>query len=175
MDDIEKLKKISKLSAELKRHGFAASSDDAIRKSEEIFQEKILAPHGMQDAVPRQSQSFGGSNMEDFESYKKTTQAQMKELQDTVSQVVGKMNEMIKAINDLENGQKNMVRSSVSSAPRPSQPEPQRFSQSEMRDHSDTSKTLTPKPEKGSESNQRAGNYTPADVDINKIFYAGKK
>lgn len=170
MEDIEKLKKIANLSKELKRHGFAASSDEAIRKSEEIYQEKILAPYGMQDAIPKPAQ--GGSNMEDFESYKRATQTQMKEMQDSLAQVVGKMNEIIKAINDLEQGQKNAVRTN---APSQRAPEPARFTQEQMRSTDDGSRTITPKPEKGSESNQRAGNYTPADVQIDKIFYYGNK
>ena len=56
MEDIEKLKKIANLSKELKRHGFAASSDEAIRKSEEICRE--IAPYGIQ-TNPKPAQ--GGS------------------------------------------------------------------------------------------------------------------
>ena len=54
------------------------------------------------------------------------------------------MNEMIKAINDLENGQKNAVRTS---APQRA-PEPAKFTQEQMRSTDDGSRTITPKPEK---------------------------
>ncbi|MBI4449204.1 hypothetical protein HY641_04220 [Candidatus Woesearchaeota archaeon] len=170
MEDIEKLKKIAKLSAELKRHGFAASSDEAIKQSEAIFQERILAPHGMTEAAPKSQTppTTGGTPMD------QKTQDQMNEMKETLNNVVAKMNEMIKAINDLEVGHKALAVkvSSGGVASRPT-PEPQRFSNEPARD--DGSRTIQPKPEKGSEANQRAGNYTPQDVDIGKIFYYGNK
>ncbi len=165
MEDIEKIKKIAKLSLELKRHGFAVSSDEAVKQSEAIFQERILSPRGISEISSQQSQ--GGFPMDQFEQFKKQTNDQLKELHDTLGSIVSKMNEIIKSINDLEQAQK------VAKPVVVQRSEPQRFSSEPAKD--DGSRTITPRPEKGSESNQRSGNFTPQDVQIDKIFYYGNK
>src|SRR3989338_8424375 len=102
--------------------------------------------------------------MDHFEQYKKHTSDQIKELQEHLGLMSSKMNEIIKAINDLEQSQKS-ARQNQSPAPAA----PQKFSNAPTPD--DGTHTVEPKQEKGSETNQRAGNYTPQDVRIDKIFY----
>ena len=157
MDDVEKLKKIAKLSQEMRKHGFATHADDAVQAAQAIYKGTIAnepTPEQKHQAL-QEKKTMAGSTPE-FEAFSKQTSQRLGEIETNLSTLISKMNEIIKEINEL---QKAGARSSA--APR------EREVQAAL-----------PKQESkpaSAEPHARSGSYTPQDVQIDKIFYFGNK
>jgi len=156
MSDIDKIMKINQMSANLKKHGFAASSDDAATKAQDVFREKIA------DVETRK----GGAGMADdkdlariernFEVFKSATHQQLEAVKGDLQAVMGKMNEMIRVINELEK-----LKDSVTT----------------IDEGNEKQKRLAPKVVKKpkEQKNQRTGDLQPGDVKLDETFYYGKR
>lgn len=154
MSDVGKIMKINEMSANLKKYGFAASSDDAASKAQDVFKEKIA---NVEDGgAVKMSEDKDTARIErNFEVFKSTTHQQLEAVREDLSAVMGKMNEMIKVINELEK-----LKDSVTTI-----------------DEGDEKQTrLAPKVVKKpkEEKNQRTGDMAPGDIDLSKTFYYGK-
>lgn len=158
MEDIEKLKKIAKLSQEMRKHGFATYHDEAVKAAEAVYKDTIATadtPEQRHAALQESKRSMATTNP-DFE---KQISQRLNDIEANLSSVIGKMNEMIKEINTLQQG--GGSRAAPREAPR----------------EKETQKPL-PAPEQkpaAQEPHARSGNYTPQDVQIDKIFYYGNK
>lgn len=155
MSDIDKIRKINEMSATLKQHGFAATSDDAATKAQDVFKEKIADVEKGGEA--EMADDKDRAKMErNFEVFKSTTQQQLTSLKDDVQSVIGKMNEMIKVINELEK-----LKDSVTT----------------IDEGSEKQKRLAPKVVKKpkEQKNQRTGDVKPGDVDLSETFYYGTR
>jgi len=159
MEDIEKLKKIAKLSQEMRKHGFATYHDEAVKAAEAVYKDTIATadtPEQRHAALQESKRSM--ANNPDFE---KQISQRLNDIEANLSSVIGKMNEMIKEINTLQQG--GGARAAPREAPR----------------EKETQKPLAPAPEQkpaaAPEPHARSGNYTPQDVQIDKIFYYGNK
>ncbi|MEK6960410.1 MAG: hypothetical protein AABX47_04505 [Nanoarchaeota archaeon] len=160
MEDIEKLKKIAKLSQEMRKHGFANYNDDAVKVAEGVYQDKnsladAQTPEQRHQAL-KETRSMANQSTPENENFVKQTTQRLTEIETNVSTLIGKMNEMIKEINALQKG----GGSHSSSAP-------------ERRESQAPLPKAEPKQGSGTEPHARSGNYTPADVQIDKIFYFG--
>ena len=162
MEDIEKLKKIAKLSQEMRKHGFANYSDDAVKAAGAVYDGNIAdaqTPEQRHQAL-RESKSTMANQPNDYEAFAKQTSQRLTEIETSVSTVIQKMNEMIKEINTLQKG---------GGASAPTSPPRERETQAPL-----------PKPEPKpapahTEPHARSGNYSSQDVQIDKIFYFGNK
>jgi len=174
MSDIEKIRKINEMSATLKKHGFAMTSDDAANAAQEVYKEKIADVQNVQKPQPnevKKSGNSGDSNGADekmaegkdiakiernFEMFKASTHQQIESLKEDVHNVVGKLNEMIKIINELEK-----LKDDVTT----------------INDGDEKQKRLAPKVVKKpkEEKNQRVGDLKPGDINLSETFYYGKR
>lgn len=154
MTDIEQLKKMNKMIPELKKHGFAASSDEAVTQSGQIYKNRFV-----EETKEKVSQKFEDSPKEDnvgedkLERFKNFTNQRFNQIEANISTVTAKMNEMIKIINKLEKLQ--------DSTP--------------VKEDPSVRQTKIKPEDKKEDGNPRSGNYNSKDVEIDKIFYFGNK
>jgi uncharacterized protein Yka (UPF0111/DUF47 family) len=156
MADIDKIRKINEMSATLKQHGFASSSDDAASKAQEVFKEKIA------DVEKGGAEKMAENNPDiakierNFDVFKATTHKQITSLKEDLHSVMEKMNQMIKVINELEKLKEDVTT---------------------IDEGGEKQKRLAPKivkkPRK--QKNQRTGDVEPGDVDLSETFYYGTK
>lgn len=162
MDDIQRLKRISAMSAELRKHRIAADSEEAFKQSEAIFQEatpkhlQVNQDLSVGDVQEKKSEvlEVSAPHAADYERFKNGVNTRLLSVEENMSSVIGKLNEMIKTINKLE----------------------QRFEQNGVAELPKERQETISKPEKKeSEGQLRSGDYKPGDVRIDNIFYYGKK
>lgn len=157
MDDVEKLKKIAKLSQEMRKHGFATHSDEAVQAAQAIYNGNIaneLTPEQKHQAL-QEKKTMAGTQPE-LETFSKQVNQRLGDIENNLSTVISKMNEIIKEINEL---QKSGGRQGA--APREKEVQAALPRQE-----------AKPAP---AEPHARSGSYTPQDVQIDKIFYFGNK
>lgn len=149
---------MNKLSKELQKHGFAESSIDGAEKAQIFMKNKSGEPSVLtesENAIQEHLIKILHS-MESLKTFRNVSEQRIIQLEDNFKLVLDKMNEVIAEIND--------IKSRPVAAAVPGEKE-----------------TQTRLPEKkaesahGKESHPRQGNYTPADVAIDKIFYYGQK
>lgn len=169
MSDIEKIRKINEMSATLKKHGFAMTSDDAANAAQEVYKERIA---DVQKPQTNEAKGSSYANEADkkmaetntdiskiernFEMFKASTHQQIETLKADVHNVVGKLNEMIKIINELEK-----LKDDVTT----------------INDGDEKQKRLAPKVVKKpkEQKNQRVGDLKPGDINLSETFYYGKR
>ncbi len=154
MSDIDKIRKINEMSATLKQHGFAATSDDAATKAQDVFKEKIA---DVEKSEAKMADDKGMEKLErNFEVFKSTTHQQLEAVRGDLHSVIEKMNQMIKVINELEK-----LKDSVTT----------------IDEGSEKQKRLAPKVVKKpkEQKNQRTGDVKPGDVDLSETFYYGTR
>ncbi|MBN2112065.1 hypothetical protein JW707_03105 [Candidatus Woesearchaeota archaeon] len=160
MSDIEKVMKINKMSAYLKQHGFASSSDEAASKAQEVFDQKLVTAEKPKEGGIKMADDEKIAKIErNFDVFKATTAQQLNSLKDDVHNVVQKMNEIIKTINELEK-----LKESVTTIDEDGEKQ-QRLAPKVIK---------KPKEEKP-KNHPRSGNMQPGDIDLNKTFYFGKR
>ena len=165
VQDIQKLKRIAAMTAELRKHHIASDSEDALRQSEAIFQERSpkrlmvnsdLSVSSVGEEKPAETpHSVAGISMPELERFQNTVNTRLNVVEENVSSVIGKMNEMIKIITKLE---QRLEQGGVPELPKERQ------------------ETIAKKEDKKETTGQlRSGDYKPGDVEIDRIFYFGKK
>jgi hypothetical protein len=182
MDAIEKMRRINDLTKELKQHGFAESSFEAIEQANQIYGTHEVSDdvkHGIIENSMHEKLSKG-DQMEEEYSARKTDK-----LSQNVEQLTAKINEIIKAINDIDARLATMDTriNSIKNRQDQLRVEPKPEPKVELR-------TPEPKPVQASVEqapqadsakkdeyalNQRTGNFQSNDVAIDKMFYYGKK
>ncbi len=151
MSDIDKIRKINKMSAALKQHGFAATSDDAATKAQDVFKEKIA---DVEKSEVKMADDKDIAKLErNFEVFKSTTHQQLSSLKEDIHGVIEKMNQIIKVINELEK-----LKESVTT----------------IDEGNEKQRRLAPKVVK-KPKNQRTGDIEPGDVDLSETFYYGTR
>lgn len=170
MDNYEKMRRLNNLTKELKQRGFAESSFEAIQQANQIYGEDELShdvAHGIIRSSPHEKMQNSGEEQMD-----QNVNNKIKALSDNMELLTAKMNEMIKAINDIDERIKELKNrppvekvvhversTPVNSEPVREREQPQQES----------------KPKEEYNTNQRTGNFTGQDVAIDKMFYYGKK
>lgn len=177
MNDYEKMRRMNELAKDLKRHGFAESSFEAINQATQIYGEDAIThevKHGLIQS--KQDRITGEEKMSDTETDRK-----LKKLQENIDTLTSKMNEMIQALNDMDSRmtqlskkqreERSVERIVERQAEKPVQHEEkpaQREEKPAQQEHHESQGS-------GEYANQRVGNYQSQDVAIDKVFYFGKK
>jgi hypothetical protein len=196
MDSIEKMRKINNLTKELKQHGFAEDSFQAIQQVNQIYGNDEVTHevrHGL-TVTPESENNAPVSSVE-----KKITL-----ITENIDILSTKINEMVRAINDLDsrytilkswqekqqkqNAGTEYLQNNKQGQETPNSVEPtstknsssDNDAESGTAGNTQTSKQASPdqtgqKKNDEYSFNQRTGNYTATDVAIDKVFYFGKK
>jgi len=172
MDSYERLRRMNELSKELRQRGFAESSVEAIRQAQKVYGADENDPiTSVQEMDPKETDTFTEKNTKmEFdqtahvlraqEKFKEQLNQRIDALASDVTSAVGKVNEIIKKINELEAGLQQVRNVRSAPAPQPVKA-PER----------PVEKPHEPK----KEPDQRTGGYGEGDVSIEKVFYMGNK
>jgi len=189
MDSIERMRRINDLTRELKQHGFAESSFEAIQQANQIYGDEEVqdnVKHGIINNSPNDRMAKDETMGDDSVSYDSRKLAKISEGVDVLT---NKMNEIIRAINDLDARITEVKSRQDKLAMQESRVEPRMESRDEPRAESKIETRTEEKPETRAEvktesheqhkddysMNQRTGNFQSQDVAIDKMFYFGKK
>lgn len=145
--DVFKVQKINNLASDLKRHNFAASSEDAFQQAEQIFQENAEESVVIEQPVEQKSDNLSGKRTELLlEMNNKKYEQEFSLLRSALNSLAQEI-EILKA---------ELRRLSEQAPPKP-------------KERQEPLKTET------KEEHPRQGKFVPGDVDIQKMFYFGKK
>lgn len=183
MDSIEKMRRLNELTKELKQHGFAESSFEAIQQANQIYGDDDITSevkHGIIRNSPQERLEKSGDNMDDGVMI--NMDKKLARLSENVNALTDKLNEIIKALNDMDlriNQLKNRQMEKTERIEKPEANEKTEPNHEATHQHEETHQehTDTANHEAHGEeySNQRVGNYQSQDVAIDKMFYFGKK
>jgi len=170
MNDYEKMRRMNELAKDLKQHGFADSSFEAIKQAGQIYGDEEMTHDVKHGIIQSKHDKIAGEEKMSETDFDK----RFKKLQDNVDTLTTKMNEMIQALNDMDSriAQLSKKQREERFAPREEKPvdaPAQKTQEEPVHQHE------APKTESGEYANQRVGNYQSQDVNIDKIFYYGKK
>ncbi len=158
--DINKIQKLNRMSVELKKYNVVGSSKEAISQAEKIYgsENNYLTKNNLPEKD------------ENMDNEIRLLQAAVKRNDERITQIISKMNEMIKEFNELKEAQKALSqRSSQLQAPvqKPAgQPQTTFTTQQQA-----PAQTAVPPASKPIDRNGIA----PSDISIDKYFYCGKK
>jgi hypothetical protein len=192
MDSIERMRRINDLTRELKQHGFADSSFEAIKQANQIYGDDALEDNVKNGLIEKSAHEriVKDENMgDDSVSY---ADRKIGKLTESVDTLTSKMNEIIKAINDLDSrltelkikqDKMAVARIEPRIEPRVEQREEPRVERAESRVERTESRAESvsndaPKNEPKRDEysmNQRTGTFQSQDVAIDKMFYFGNK
>jgi len=191
MDSIERMRRINDLTRELKQHGFAESSFEAIKQANQIYGPDEVEDHVKNGMIRNNSPA----NLEDEKMDENSINNDRKiaKVTESVNVLTEKMNEIIRAINDLDariteiKQTQNKLAVTLSESRAEPRHETRNESSNVERSERSVSNAETKNEDKprssGSEApakdeysvNQRTGNFQSQDVAIDKMFYFGKK
>ena len=159
MDSYEKMRKMAEISKELKKHGLASDSSDAIKQAENMMMSEkdkqfyVSQEESSTQEVPEQRPDNEIRNLSVRFNDK------INSLSSEISLIRNKMNEMIGKINELESKLSSQPRQEVQSTlPTQEKASPQESKQDK--------KEIKPEVKK---------EYKPEDVSVEKVFYVGRK
>ncbi|MBW2970187.1 hypothetical protein KY309_03150 [Candidatus Woesearchaeota archaeon] len=145
--DVFKLQRINSLASDLRKHNFAGSSEDAFQQAEQVFEEKQQG--AVEEAAPVVQKSNGLAERR-FELL----------LEQNNKKYVEEFQVLRSALNslaqELESLKSELRKLSEQAPPKPK--ERQEPLKTEVK-----------------EDHPRQGKFNPSDVDIQKMFYFGKK
>lgn len=180
MNDYEKMRKMNELAKDLKKHGFADSSIEAIKQATQIYGEDSITHEVKHGLIQSKSDKLSEENIKDGEKMSEIDiDRKFKKLQDNIDILTDKMNEIIKAINDLDSRvnqltkkqlEKNLYTDASDKETKVYKEEPKKEKYVEENKVKDASEDKS-----GEHENQRIGHYKSEDVAIDKMFYFGKK
>ncbi len=144
--DVDKIQRINTLTSELRKHNFAASSEDAFQQAEQLYEdaEQVV----VEEKQPAAEQT---THLEERKA-ELLIQMNNKKYEQEFSLLRSALNTLAQELETV----KTELRKFSEQNPRPKE------KQAEL-------KTET------KEVHPRQGNFTPGDVDIQKMFYFGKK
>jgi hypothetical protein len=204
MDSIERMRRINDLTRELKQHGFAESSFEAIQQANQIYGNEAVDDHVKSGMIAKSQHErmVKDENMEDGTGMT-FTERKLSKLSNDMEALTGKMNEIIQAINDLDarmtdlkvKQDKLALVKQESFRPEPVRSEQRVESRVEPRVDAKVEvivEETVSRPEVKVEPkveaphaphehadeyamNQRTGNFQSQDVSIDKMFYFGNK
>lgn len=151
--DVTKLQKANKMSKELQKHGIAADSQEGYDQAQEMLKSEKLKTNEV-EKVAEESNDTLNRIERNFDMFKKGTDERLNSMQSTVSDIVSKMNEMIKIVNEVEKLKDHIT---SESGPIP------KAKQKKLKDTKEAPK------------NEKRGDYEPGDVDVTEVFNFANK
>ncbi|GEM_PF-2750507 len=195
MDSIERMRRINDLTRELKQHGFAESSFDAIRQANQIYGDDEVDEHvknglihnSQHDKMAKDENMVENDNENSVNSV--YADRKLAKVSDAVEVLTTKMNEIIRALNDLDariaevkSKQDKMAAARVESRIEPrvevkveTTVDEKPMQRENVQEHKPESKVEGHVHADEYTANQRTGNFQSQDVAIDKMFYFGKK
>lgn len=144
--DVDKIQRINALTSELRKHNFATSSEDAFQQAEQLYEDSEQVVVEEKQPVAEQT-----THLEERKA-ELLIQMNNKKYEQEFSLLRSALNTLAQELETV----KTELRKFSEQNPRPKE------KQAEL-------KTET------KEAHPRQGNFTPQDVDIQKMFYFGKK
>jgi hypothetical protein len=203
VDSIERMRRINDLTRELKQHGFADSSFEAIQQANQIYGDDDLDEHVKQGLIKnsqndKMSERIAEENNAVKDEAKDETMGddsisyndrKFAKITESVQVLTDKMNEIIRALNDLDSRitEVKIRQDKLAVARQESRIEPKVEIKEPTVNEAPASKDIVQeaKPESHAQSNaqskdeysvnQRTGNFQSQDVAIDKMFYFGNK
>ncbi len=145
--DVYKLQRMNALASELRKHNFATSSDDAFQQAEQVYNESA----SQQVAVVEQPIVERSAPLEE-KKVELLLEMNNRKYEQELGLLRSALNSLAQEIEML----KSELRKAVEVSPKP-------------KERQEPLKTET------KEAHPRQGNFTPNDVDIQKMFYFGAK
>ena len=177
VDSIEKMRRLNELTKELKQHGFAESSFEAIQQANQIYGDDEMTIDVSQGMIRSSNhERVEGKNTE--ATITAAEHPKIKELTNNLDTLTKKMNEIVAAINDIDVRLKDLKnRPAVVERIVERQREPERAPVHEEQQATTAPYTEKQAADKKKEDleNQRTGNFVPGDISIDDVFYYGKK
>jgi len=185
MDSVEQTIRMNNLSKELRKYGFAQSSQEAISQAGEIYgasnKEEVSAEIEAAQMTRAQLNEFT-NRMQRLWVFKENADQKVGVITDQVVKVTDKLNELIKSISLIEMNQAvfdkklNTLRDNVGDSPRHESRSYERgsYDREESRHVEESSTREREASNKLDKPIDRNG-VAPADVSIQKIFYCGNK
>jgi hypothetical protein len=194
VDSIERMRRINDLTKELKQHGFAESSFEAISQANQIYGSDDLddnVKHGLiknsaHDKITKEDQLVKDETMSDDNTV--YNDRKLAKVADSVQVLTDKMNEIIRALNDLDARISEVklkqdklviaqesrieprvevkVETNVDERPAQRETAPEHRQENNVEGHVHKDEYT---------ANQRTGNFQSQDVSIDKMFYFGNK
>ena len=185
MDSIERMRRLNELTKELKQRGFAESSFEAIQQANQIYGDDEITSevkHGIINNAQHEKlgKENGENNMEEATII--NMEKKVNKLSENVDTLTNKLNEIIKAINDMDsritmikNKPERIVEKIVEKPVYKETEQRHEETQSSSQQKPEESHLESEKPKDEYSMNQRTGAYKPTDVAIDKMFYYGNK
>lgn len=175
MESYEKIRKMGEISKQLKQHGLAEDNLNAQKEAEKIMG-KDNEFYVSQDEINKIKEQDQKEKEKQEEEKSKCNPVLIDNLNTKISSMESmmnsmrdKMNEMISKINELEGKVNVQPRQEVQATLNAS-------TENKEQNTNNTSATpSTPKEEKDQLNKEVKGEYSPDDVSVDKIFYAGNK
>ena len=184
MDSIEKMRRLNNLTKELKQHGFAESSFEAIQQANQIYGDDEVS-HDVKHGIIRSSNGDRMAESTENIDINNSAHKKIAQLSENVDTLTAKMNEIIKALNDLDariielknRSPEKVIVEKFIERPIPNMPrETREETTPEVHHEEKKEETVVGHVHKEEyTANQRTGNFQPNDVAIDKMFYFGKK
>jgi uncharacterized protein YoxC len=153
--DITKLQKANKMTKELQKHGIAADSQEGYEQAQDMMQSQKVVTNKVETVADESNDTLNRIER-NFDMFKKGTDERLNAMQTTVSDIVSKMNEMIKIVNEVEK-----IKDSISSGSTPTEKAAPKPRQKKLKEE---------KPK-----NEKRGDYEPGDVDVTEVFNFSNK
>ncbi len=159
MGYIEDIKKINALAKELLQHNIVATQDEAVVKAREMLVKKT-------GSATVQNEEYVDLSKRPIQEVKRSDDWK-EAMAKNNEYVVSELKQMKLAVATITQEMASLRAEMASLRQRPVQPQPQTPPQAVQVVEVKTQQQTPPHP--------RAGNYTPADVSVEKFFYFGKK
>ena len=171
MDSIERMRRLNELTKELKQHGFAESSFEAIQQANQIYGDDDLSTEVKDGMIRNSTNERVAKDGSIDDNALVNIEKKMAKLAENIDTLTDKLNEIIKAINDMD-----QRITSLKNRPE-RQPERVEVKQEEAKHEPVAAQPADDaNPAKDDyTTNQRVGNFQSKDVAIDKMFYFGKK
>lgn len=179
MDSVEQTIRMNNLSKELRKYGFADSSQEAIAQASTIYGGNAAEAQAQVETVNLTRAQFSEiiTKMQRLWIFKESSDQKLSVVADQLVKVTDKLNEVIKSISMVEMNQavfdkklNHLKEKGIVAQPAPQQ-QPQSQSVVQERDEESSSREKEKKLAKPIDRNGVA----PADVSIEKMFYFGNK
>ncbi len=186
MDSIERMRRLNDLTKELKQHGFADSSFEAIEQAKQIYGDDELSPvvkegiikNNTHDKITRSEQTMNDDDQIQFQRRLGQMSTQMEVLTTKMNEIIKALNDMDTRINALKTRPVEHERIVERFVERPAQKQEEHASAVSTPVHQESQapqQEQKPASSNGDYENQRVGKFTSTDVAIDKMFYYGKK
>jgi len=160
MDSYEKIRKMGEISKELKKHGLAEDSEEAMKKAEEIMVDGdsnvYVSQEKMKENIKKAEACCDNAN-DEIKRLQSAVNDRVSGMESQVNLIRDKLNEIIAKINELEQ--------KIDAQPKQEVQATLVKEEQKAQENRDNSK-VNPEVKK---------EYNPDDVAVDKMFYVGKK